>query len=193
MDDQTIKDAEIVPEYDAADDKLPAELTAAAVCKRALHLRSFMEWRTKKLEKDGPSVEEKALIAGLLAVTVAEAQPSVVEACHKAAKLLQQLLTSEIAYKAGMTSLENAADVMMRKTEQTALRTLDGTAYYEDVIHAKVSERDKWFDWVFENGRDDMLTTHLSKEVKTHIDEYKEAPPGIKYERAKEVRFRKPS
>jgi hypothetical protein len=47
-------------------------------------------------------------------------------------------------------------------------------------MSVKVTDRQTWLDWVFENNQRDMLTTHVAKEA---VKDYKERggiiPPGL--------------
>lgn len=60
-------------------------------------------------------------------------------------------------------------------------------------VSTKVEDREAWMTFLFESGDDTFITNHVAKEaVELYMDDHEgEAPPGIKVETMKSLRFTK--
>lgn len=59
-------------------------------------------------------------------------------------------------------------------------------------MSTKVEDREAWMNFVFEQGDDTFLTTHVSKEaIEAYLTEHNELPPGIAAESVLTLRFTK--
>lgn len=60
-------------------------------------------------------------------------------------------------------------------------------------LSTKVEDREAWMTFLFETGDDTFITNHVAKDaIELYMDEHEgEAPPGIKVETMKSLRFTK--
>ena len=97
-------------------------------------------------------------------------------------------------YNDAMDALEAAADMLMKATKQTALKTEHGTAFPSTSLSVTCDDPAAFLDFVFQYNARQFLTAHVSKEA---VEAYMEgpgqghAPPGIKTQKVISINFRK--
>ena len=97
-------------------------------------------------------------------------------------------------YNTAMRALENAADLMMQQTKQTALKTEHGTAFYSRTWSVTCDDHPAFLNWVFQYNARQFLTAHVSKDAVTNYMETVgegHPPPGVKAVQIVNVNFRK--
>jgi hypothetical protein len=97
-------------------------------------------------------------------------------------------------YQEAMKTLAGAADLLMKQTGQTALKTEHGTAFYKHGMSVTCEDPVVFLDFVFQYGARQFLTSHVAKEA---VEQYMDGPgqghppPGVKTTKFVEVQFRK--
>lgn len=87
-------------------------------------------------------------------------------------------------YRQALVDLENGAALLAKKTGQTSLKALSGTAYASTNSRVRVEDRTAFHEFVFATHADHFLTSHVVKEA---VDDWQEKhggqlPPGISKE-----------
>lgn len=77
---------------------------------------------------------------------------------------------------------------------KASLATPQGTMFRKKKLYIKVSDRDKWFEFVFSDADNVRYLTAAvsSDEVKLYMEKYKCAPPGIESTVARTIQFNSP-
>lgn len=102
---------------------------------------------------------------------------------HKAAraKLLQE-----------MTLLENWFTAKAQEDGLESVKTPMGTAYWSTHNTATVASREEFFDFCRAHNQWDLVESRASKTgVKSYIEAYGEAPPGVNFSSTRVFNFRK--
>ncbi len=97
-------------------------------------------------------------------------------------------------YKDAMQALAGAADQLMKETQQKALSTESGTAYYSHTLSVICADAQAFLDFVFQHNARQFLTAHVAKEaVQAYMDGPGQGhpPPGVKVQPVVSVNFRK--
>ncbi len=92
-----------------------------------------------------------------------------------------------------MADLEAYAGLLLG--ENQSVKTDSGTVFWKENVSVKVTDREMWFNFIYESGEWNMLTTHVSKEAyQTWVDDHnrKELPPGTEVSYRKDIQFRRP-
>lgn len=83
-----------------------------------------------------------------------------------------------------MEEIENKLNALMNSQGAENIRTSAGTAYKSTIMAVKITDRDKFLDYVVReidtNGECGMLMASPKKdEVQQYIDVHQSAPPGV--------------
>jgi hypothetical protein len=97
-------------------------------------------------------------------------------------------------YNDAMAALAGAADLLMKETRQTALKTAHGTAFPVKSLSVTCSDQVAFLDFVFQHNARQFLTAHVAKEA---VEQYMDGPgaghppPGVIVTPVVNINFRK--
>lgn len=111
------------------------------------------------------------------------------------AQLKSQYDRSVAKLDENMTKIENALlKYFDQQGTDSAKSAAHGTAYITHRTNAKIEDREKFLDYVFDNDAREMLSNTVNKTtVLEYEEEHGELPPGITISRMRGVNFKAPT
>lgn len=95
-------------------------------------------------------------------------------------------------YTKAMDTIANTVGQQITELGGESIKTEFGTAYHSEILSVKVANREEFMRFVFDDQREEFLTSAVSKEaVKDWIDKYQALPPGIDVTKILKTNFRR--